>query len=1085
MTRSLPSKIIAALIGCTLLVSDSAFAHVHMMAGGEPGKYLASHHDPWTPNFAHPDFAAGPIVESIKNGVWSDATVWSGPVNPNTVLRIRHEVLLNTSDEVGTVAVYPQGHLKFDPSRNLTLKLTHFIVADGGELTIGDEVNPIQEAVVSRIIFRDMPINTGTLGSPGKDPGQYGNGLISLGKISVHGMLKTPTFVRVAAEPKVGNTSISLEEPVAGWRAGDRIVLPDTRHLRWNESHANYVSQNEELVVASVSGDGRTISLTAPLMFNHLGARDGDGNLDFLPHVGNLSRNVVFESENPLGVRGHIMLVGSSQVNFRYALMKHMGRTKFDPLDSATFNTGGVPTKIGTNQIGRYPLHMHHLSGPVGGTPGGYQFTVIGNAIDNGTANHKFKWGIAVHDSHFGLIRQNVVYNEGGAGIVTEDGSETKNVFEKNFVVRVTGSGDRGDGRLGAQDFAHDGVGFWFRGTNNYIRDNVAASIHGMGTDAHYGYKIFPMYIGDVAIPNFPGASHDNPGEFTKVQGNGIPVLEFARNEVYGAQSGLTYWWVGSIHQTPAPGVGESVFKDTKMWNVYNKGIFNYPSNKIVHDGLIIRGTNVAGGACCGTGFVGGDYTFKDSVIRNADIQGMNVAIMPSVETGGGIQTIENSYLRSTVNIAMGTMHTSAYRSDWIPPRVVKVINTKLEKPAGAQNALAISMNWVNTNQDVVANLIQADQLLIYNHNGVAGKNYQVFYKEQHPDTILPQSTYNADNTTRITGSPEAGLTNQQNFNKYGIAAAGEIAPCSNATCSNALNIPDINGYVFPAVLPPTLRFTYPQTNQRVGNGSLTVTYQKLGDLAGVDHVHLKLDNQAEVMDMDFDGSYTFNNVGLGAHTVTGYLVRANHTKIDGTDAQVSFIASNNQSPVVSAGSDFSAAVSQPVTLDGSVSDDGNPVPPGALNIAWTKVSGPGAVVFSNASSARTIARFSEVGAYVLRLSANDGDSTTSDEVNVSVSANPVTIDDLKFDNVLNFADGDKNIEIRFPLAANSKLSAKVFTRQGQFIKTLHDGTAGPGEVLVSWTGDNDEGKMVASGVYLLNVNADGTKKTYKLVLIK
>ena len=41
------------------------------------------------------------------------------------------------------------------------------------------------------------------------------------------------------------------------------------------------------------------------------------------------------------------------------------------------------------------PIHMHHLMGPAAPPSNGYQFTLIGNAIDGGSTSHKFKWGIS------------------------------------------------------------------------------------------------------------------------------------------------------------------------------------------------------------------------------------------------------------------------------------------------------------------------------------------------------------------------------------------------------------------------------------------------------------------------------------------------------------------------------------------------------------------------------------------------------------------------------------------------------------------------------------------------------------------
>jgi hypothetical protein len=90
-----------------------------------------------------------------------------------------------------------------------------------------------------------------------------------------------------------------------------------------------------------------------------------------------------------------------------------------------------------------------------------------------------------------------------------------------------------------------------------------------------------------------------------------------------------------------------------------------------------------------------------------------------------------------------------------------------------------------------------------------------------------------------------------------------------------------------------------------------------------------------------------------------------------------------NRAPVVSAGADQSVTMPSTVILDGTVTDDGLPQPPGSVTTAWALVSGPGSVTFLDAASIDTSAEFSEAGTYVLRLSADDGDATATDEVTI------------------------------------------------------------------------------------------------------
>ena len=61
-------------------------------------------------------------------------------------------------------------------------------------------------------------------------------------------------------------------------------------------------------------------------------------------------------------------------------------------------------------------------------------------------------------------------------------------------------------------------------------------------------------------------------------------------------------------------------------------------------------------------------------------------------------------------------------------------------------------------------------------------------------------------------------------------------------------------------------------------------------------------------------------------------------------------------------------------------------VGPGAVTTAWTAVSGPGVVTFGNAAAVDTTASFDQPGTYVLRLTANDGELSASDDTSVTVS---------------------------------------------------------------------------------------------------
>jgi len=93
-----------------------------------------------------------------------------------------------------------------------------------------------------------------------------------------------------------------------------------------------------------------------------------------------------------------------------------------------------------------------------------------------------------------------------------------------------------------------------------------------------------------------------------------------------------------------------------------------------------------------------------------------------------------------------------------------------------------------------------------------------------------------------------------------------------------------------------------------------------------------------------------------------------------------------NGSPTVDAGPDRAVTLPAGASLDGTVSDpDGD-----NLTTTWSKQFGPGNVSFGNASAVDTTATFSVAGAYVLKLTANDGNNPdVSDTMTVTVSPEP------------------------------------------------------------------------------------------------
>jgi hypothetical protein len=440
-----------------------------------------------------------------------------------------------------------------------------------------------------------------------------------------------------------------------------------------------------------VSSDGKVLSLSKPIQFDHLGARDGNGVPNFLPDVGDLSRNIKVHSQNASGTRGYALFTERAEVDIRYAQFSGLGGTKEVVYDNTTFDSGGNVSHLGTNEQGRYAIYMDHL--------------ILGNAVFCPLRPMPYGWGIALNDTDYGLVQDNVLYNWAGAGIVAESGSESYNLIQHNFVVST-------------------------------------------------------QFLNPIRVPLFKGADKTITGQFQWVNMEATPLLQFSGNEAYGAvPAGMTIWHLATDGETNYDQVGTSVIQGFKVWHVHQDGFFGYETNRLTIDGFVGRNNPSVLNSLLGAYGIGfADYYTRNLDVKNADIQGFGIGFSPSHNTGNGTQRIENSYLRDQYDVYVAFMWTSRYRSDEILPRVTYIQNVVFATPNIPMNGDHYDLNMEGYPWSDVMTMIQKDQVFVYNYNGVAGDNFQLFYLEQSPGFVLPQSTFNSDGTHRLFASPVSGI---------------------------------------------------------------------------------------------------------------------------------------------------------------------------------------------------------------------------------------------------------------------------------------------------------------------------------------
>jgi len=74
---------------------------------------------------------------------------------------------------------------------------------------------------------------------------------------------------------------------------------------------------------------------------------------------------------------------------------------------------------------------------------------------------------------------------------------------------------------------------------------------------------------------------------------------------------------------------------------------------------------------------------------------------------------------------------------------------------------------------------------------------------------------------------------------------------------------------------------------------------------------------------------------------------------------------------------------------------------------------------------------------------------------------------------------------IRYHLSVRSQVSLVVYNLIGQKIRTLVNEERNAGEFSIQWLGNDDAGRKVVSGVYLVRMIAGGIHKTQKILLVK
>lgn len=472
------------------------------------------------------------VVRSAKSGLWSNGATWDGGQVPTAGVKVQvrpeHTVTYDVlaAEDLVIRSLHIAGTLAFatDKSTQLNVGLLKMEATDSVSEEGFDCDAHIEE------VDPNVPRATLLVGTPEQPVAAGNKALIRLvyiegmrkescpaivccgGRMDFHGAPLSRTWVKLGATADKGAKEVTLAEAVSGWKVGDKIVLTATN----TEYRKEFFS--EERTIAAL--DGTKLTLNEPLEYAHLGEGDYHGE------VANLSRNVVVESANPDGIRGHTMYHKGSAGSISYAEFRHLGKK---------------------DTLGRYSLHFHLVGTSMRGS------SVVGASIWD---SHN-RW-LTIHGTNYLVVRDCVGFRSIGHGFFLEDGTEVYNVLDNNLAIEAI----RGK-RLPKQVLPvdeNDGAGFWWANSLNTFTRNVAAAC-----DA-YGFR-FEATNSSALKLDLPIMQPDGTMKVTDIRT--LPFVRFDGNEVHSSR-GLYGINLGEgVNHAGPDSRHPFIVRNTKIWDVH------------------------------------------------------------------------------------------------------------------------------------------------------------------------------------------------------------------------------------------------------------------------------------------------------------------------------------------------------------------------------------------------------------------------------------------------------------------------------------------------------------------------------------
>ena len=747
-------------------------------------------------------------------------------------------------------AIEVAGRLYCDPGTSMLVNVTHLTILPGGIFDC-----QVADGVTVEILIRNVPIDTT------RDPFQFGNGIINLGTKILKGPWVTP-FVHLTAAAQAGSTQLPVDAP-ADWQLGDELLVTDSHQ----PTSTNPLRRESRVFIAGFSPGA--VWLSKPLDFSHLPMTDPSGAVVAYPVVANLRRNLIIESENPTGTRGHVIDIGhESSWDEQGVLFADLGRTQNVKLDSTTVDATGNVTHLGLNQVGRYGgAHKHHAG------HGTFRDNVL---LSNGIA----KWGVAIHGTHDIEVADTIAVGFLGAAFVTEDGYETRVAFRRNLAAYIPGNG-----RTSPENFSPfkagvssncpgcEGAGFWLHSVRVTLDGNEA-------WNSMMGFNLFAQDPVLGKFPSTPGGEPDTPMTLALAE----PVSFGTNLGAANRSSGWEHWGTQAFDVPGVSAVYNGTFQfrvgrsDTSLVDITavcsGARAVGVESTAGYTGTLLVTGGRVVG---CEKGFIGGGaivrFELRDLTLQNKTNVAFFTETPPITPTPMVFERLHHVQLgafpKQYIYWGPGTI--------WQPGKPQRYSTSRAHFPA--LGTRAVILDWQGTGQD-----------------------YRLYDRQQLRENPAPPADGALDHTNLC---PVAGITVGECWDRFGLAwGAGVVAGAATQTLEGV-----VNGLVEPGIVtplgPPRWAITSPNMQSpariEIVNGAARVRAQ--GWITGMQtnaqltSGYVSVDGAPAVRVNKVQGQYldelsfflTGSQIAPGMHTIRTWRLAPNNALIAESELSFSF----------------------------------------------------------------------------------------------------------------------------------------------------------------------------------------------------